>query len=237
MRTIVNSGAPPRGIMPFTVRPMTEADLTQVTEMEQECFPTLRPFTSFRKELHNKLARYLVAVDTTRRRDPPPPDITPAPGSSGRILATLRRLLVGRPVKEPVAETRDYLVGYVGLWFMVDEAHIVAIGVREAYRRHGIGELLLLSTIELSRHMRACVVTLEVRVSNAEAQRMYEKYGFLRVGRRKAYYQDNREDAVIMTTDDITSEGFQAQFKRLEEEHARRWGVSRRVLGPSSGDK
>ncbi len=68
------------------------------------------------------------------------------------------------------------------------------------------------------------VMTLEVRVSNFVAQRLYEKYGFKAAGLRKAYYSDNREDAVIMTTKPIHREEYQRLFGELQETYRSRWG-------------
>jgi len=107
---------------------------------------------------------------------------------------------------------------------MAGEAHITTIGVRQAYQRQGIAELLLISTMDTALMRNAQVMTLEVRLSNSAAQALYEKYGFTKMGVRRGYYTDNREDAVIMTTDTLTSALFQAQFQRLKRAHAERWG-------------
>jgi ribosomal-protein-alanine N-acetyltransferase len=72
--------------------------------------------------------------------------------------------------------------------------------------------------------MKASLVTLETRVSNASAQALYEKYGFNRVGTRRRYYSDNGEDAVIMTTESITSPAFQARFGELERKYIEKYG-------------
>jgi ribosomal-protein-alanine N-acetyltransferase len=89
------------------------------------------------------------------------------------------------------------------------------------YRRKGIGEGLLIATIQLAQALNANVVTLEVRASNQIAQELYKKYGFQVVGRRLKYYSSDGEDAIIMSTDDITSLPFQAFFQRLKETYRR----------------
>ena len=96
--------------------------------------------------------------------------------------------------------------------------------VKNNYRRAGIGEGLLISVIELARQLDATVVTLEVRVSNETAQALYKKYGFQVVGRRPRYYSDNGEDAVLMSTDAVSSISFQAHFQQLKEFHRQKWG-------------
>lgn len=98
----------------------------------------------------------------------------------------------------------------------------MAIGVRNSYRQVGIGEGLLIATIELAQTLSANVITLEVRVSNEVAQELYKKYGFQVVGRRLRYYSNDGEDAIIMSTDNVTSLPFQASFQRLKKAHAQR---------------
>ena len=93
------------------------------------------------------------------------------------------------------------VVAYAGLWLMVDEAHVTTFAVLPVYRRRGIGARLLSEVIELSASLGARVVTLEVRLSNAAARRLYQRFGFRPVGVRPRYYSDNGEDALIMTTD------------------------------------
>jgi ribosomal-protein-alanine N-acetyltransferase len=111
-------------------------------------------------------------------------------------------------------------VGFSGFWMMMQEAHIIAIGVRNGYRQLGIGEGLLIATIELAQIVNANVVTLEVRASNKIAQELYKKHGFQVVGRRLRYYSSDGEDAIIMSTDNIASLPFQASFQQLKKAHA-----------------
>src|SRR5215471_15433835 len=120
----------------YHLRPMAEADIPQVADIEPESFPTTWPRTAYRRELQNRLARYLVAVDNSHA--PLEGMQRPRPRFG---IGPFRR----REEPEP---TREYIVGYVGLWLMVDEAHVVAIAVRESYRRRGIGEMLLAEAIE-----------------------------------------------------------------------------------------
>ena len=116
------------------------------------------------------------------------------------------------------------IAGFIGVWYMVDEAHVVSVGVGDEYRGCGIGELLLMSAIEQALARRAAVVTLEVRPSNGAAIRLYGKYGFTEQGLRKAYYADNREDALIMTTAPIQRPAYRERLSALVEAHGQRWG-------------
>jgi ribosomal-protein-alanine N-acetyltransferase len=114
-----------------------------------------------------------------------------------------------------VARAGDELVGFAGLWVMVDEAHITTFAVDPRWRRRGIGERLLLALLDLAEGRRAREVTLEVRLSNMPARRLYEKYGFRPVGIRPRYYSDNGEDALIMTTEALASAAMRARVDRL----------------------
>jgi ribosomal-protein-alanine N-acetyltransferase len=91
------------------------------------------------------------------------------------------------------------LLAYGGYWLMGDEVHIVTVATHPQYRRCGLSERLMLSMIQQCRTQGANLVTLEVRVSNTPAQQLYTKLGFVEVGLRRAYYQDNGEDALLMT--------------------------------------
>jgi ribosomal-protein-alanine N-acetyltransferase len=102
-----------------------------------------------------------------------------------------------------VARAGDAVVGFAGVWMMVDEAHITTFGVHPDWRRQGVGRRLLLGVFELAEALRAARLTLEVRVSNAPAQALYRAFGFAVVGRRRAYYTDDGEDALVMTTPDL----------------------------------
>jgi ribosomal-protein-alanine N-acetyltransferase len=127
------------------------------------------------------------------------------------------------PASLPASPT-DYIAGYVSTWYMTDEAHITGIAVRESLRGNGLGELLLMASIEMAMKHESRVVTLEVRASNHVAQSLYSKYGFSQVGIRKGYYSDNREDAYIMTTDTISSPAYNQQLHSLEETYRTRRG-------------
>jgi ribosomal-protein-alanine N-acetyltransferase len=114
-----------------------------------------------------------------------------------------------------VARFDEQIVGFAGLWMMVDEAHITTFAVRQGWRRQGIGERLLLALFDLARARHAQMATLEVRPSNVAARRLYEKYGFALTGIRPRYYSDDNEDALIMTTPSIDSREMRELVARL----------------------
>lgn len=114
-----------------------------------------------------------------------------------------------------VATMGEDVVAYGGIWLMVDEAHITTFAVHPRYRRRRIGERLLLAMLDLSVDRHAREATLEVRLSNLGARRLYEKYGFRPVGIRPRYYSDNQEDALIMTTEPLASPAMRERVARL----------------------
>lgn len=96
-----------------------------------------------------------------------------------------------------VAQCDDRVIGYVGVWLIIDEGHITNVAVHPAFRNKGIGKKLLKTMIEFSNNLNITKLTLEVRPSNAYALKLYEGFGFKPAGVRPGYYS-NGEDAVIM---------------------------------------
>ncbi len=188
--------------LPYALRPMKVRDIPTVSAIEQSVFALPWSTTAFRYELRSNPAseylvlRYLPWVKSTKRLS----------WRSARWL----------PARRLSRESRDdaALLGYGGFWVVLDEAHICTLALRPEWRGRGLGELLLVSLLERAIRRQSRLVTLEVRVSNIVAQNLYYKYGFELVGRRRRYYSDNREDALVLTLGSIVAPGYQA---RLEE--------------------
>lgn len=115
-----------------------------------------------------------------------------------------------------VAREGRRIVGYAGYWLILEEAHITTIAVHPIFQRLSIGEQLLLHLIEHSAEVGAKWLTLEVRASNTSAQRLYHKYGFTALGRRRGYYQDDGEDALVMWTENIWQSEYRERLKSLK---------------------
>jgi ribosomal-protein-alanine N-acetyltransferase len=115
-----------------------------------------------------------------------------------------------------VALNERDVAGYAGFWLILEEAHITTIAVHPHDQGHKIGEQLLLSLIDESAKRGAKWMTLEVRVSNVVAQKLYEKYGFTALGKRRGYYQDDGEDALVMWTENIWQDAYQARLAALK---------------------
>ena len=117
-----------------------------------------------------------------------------------------------------VARVGGSIAAYGGMWLMVDEAHITTFAVHPAWRRQRIGERLLLAFLDIAVDRSAHEATLEVRLSNLPARKLYEKYGFRPVGLRPRYYSDDGEDALIMTTVPLDDPAMRARIERLRAE-------------------
>ena len=142
---------------PF-IRPIREADVAQIHEIETLCFAMPWSAESILHDVkENVVARWLVLDD-----------------GEGRILA------------------------YAGMWFVLDEAHVCNVAVHPDFRRRGYGKRIFEALCSLAQENSMSMMTLEVRRSNLAAQNLYHQCGFLDVGYRKCYYEDNREDALIM---------------------------------------
>ncbi len=180
----------------YLCREMLQRDLEQVSAIEKDAFPDLFPPTSFIKELKRARSTALVAEMNSLH-----------PNYKNELPATEDGLTKKRNLYRNGytgwQKGQKFIAGYAIIWDMVDVAHIISIAVRRSVRRRGIGELLLLNSISMSKEKGMSSITLEVRNSNLPAQSLYKKYDFRVKGIRKHYYTDNREDALIMTTDNI----------------------------------
>ena len=188
--------------LPYVVAPMRVGDIEEVTHIDRLSFPTPWSYNSYYNEIErNKAAHYYVL----RLRDAPQ---TADDGENG--WRRLQRWLGVQPGHE-----RSSIIGYAGMWLMHDEAHISTIAIHPVWRGHALGEYMLLAMLAEARALNAAMVTLEVRVSNIRAQALYRKYHFDVVGRRRGYYSDNGEDALLMTTPALNDPEYNADLASL----------------------
>lgn len=215
--------------MDIALRRMRAEDIPQVIDIEKEAFSPGWVGTPFRRELNSRYTRFLVAYHPDDSEGDARGSIVTRQQSGPADESLWGRMLTGaRSVfrKGPDREGHD-LAGYVGIWLQGDQAHITEIAVREELRGRGIGELLIIGTLRVAYGQGLAEVTLEARVSNFVAQRLYDKYGFNEAGIRKNYYADNREDAVIMTTDPIHTAAYREKFETLQGNFLARYGEIR----------
>lgn len=207
----------------YVIDEMTLEDVDEVSKVEERCFATPWPVSAYRRELRHRRQNYYVVL-----RDEPNGvhEITTAPRSapsedheSGRFpfLPFLRR--TGSRQRAPI-------LGFAGMWAMLDEAHITTIGVDPDHQGKGLGEYLFVSLLDEAIQRRATWVTLEVRVSNQPAQELYRKYGFTVQGRRPRYYSDNNEDAFIMWSESFRDPEYRRHIEQLRQRVMRRLASS-----------
>jgi ribosomal-protein-alanine N-acetyltransferase len=237
--------------MPYILEPMKNEDIPEISRIERLCFSMPWPASAYRRELRTPetnrylVVRYLKPEEAAHAGLPEPaasnltalshPEIAPNGSEDGAPVhseqgqpKSLWSSLIPwlRPPSEngatPTTTSRYPIVGYAGLWLMVDEAHVTTIGVHPDHRGHGAGELLFVGLIDVAWQMKASRVTLEVRVSNTGAQALYRKYGLEIAGLRRRYYSDNGEDAYIMWSEPIDAPAFKERVARLRETLAER---------------
>ena len=191
----------------FRVVPMTLDELDQGRRIERVSFPSRWPRNSYRREiLKNEQAQYMVV-----RAD------SSAGGNQDQKKPRFPLSVF------PFARSRSRdVIAYAGLWIMIDEAHITTIAVDPAFRRRGIGELLMVQMAKLAVLAGAVRMTLEVRMSNQSAQALYRKYGFTEGGIRPRYYSDDFEDALIMHVENVADNVFGEKVEVGEQELRRR---------------
>ncbi|HXT37923.1 MAG TPA: ribosomal protein S18-alanine N-acetyltransferase [Chloroflexota bacterium] len=201
--------------MPFVVDRMSFGDVSEVMAIEKDSFTTPWPSNAYKKELGENVNAHYLVLRLASPEHPDQPLYRPAqPERRGFLGGFLLPLSRTRPPLPAPPDVRT-MAGYAGLWLVIDEAHVTTIAVRPEYRGKGLGELLLVALTEIALDINARWLTLEVRVSNTTAQALYRKYGFKPAGVRPKYYSDNREDALIMWTDEIHSPAFQDRFTAL----------------------
>jgi ribosomal-protein-alanine N-acetyltransferase len=193
------------------VVPMTLEDIPRVLEIDQLSFPLPWSATSYRYELtQNPNSHFWVAVAGGAKVARKAAE-APSPGHMLDWFTPSRWFRAPEaPASAPAARN---VVGYGGFWFILDEAHISTIAVHPDWRGRRVGEQLFVAMLEDALELSAVTATLEVRVTNDHAQGLYRKYHFEVVGRRKHYYRDNGEDALLMTAE--LGSGYREDMRRL----------------------
>ena len=163
----------------YTLRPMHLDDIPQVVAIDRASFSLPWSAGTYQFEITNRDTSHLVVLEANL-------DSAPARGWRGM----LQRLWKPYPPA--------LIVGYGGSWLIAGEAHISTIAVHPDFRGQGLGELLLVSMLQRAILLEGEYSVLEVRATNSTAQALYEKYEYKVVGRRKGYYRDNGEDALLM---------------------------------------
>ena len=141
--------------------------------------------------------------------------VYPRPWSASLFLSELAQRTARSYL---VAKADGEVIGYAGMMFMGEEAHVTNIAVDPGWHGRKAGTRLLLAIITEAIARGAGVISLEVRVSNSVAQAMYEKFGFSVVGVRKGYYVETNEDALIMTVPNARSTDYRVRLQAIRDE-------------------
>lgn len=196
----------------YIIEPMTLEDIDEVAAVERQCFTNPWPIAAYRRELRNQAQNYYVVL---RRAN--------AIGSEGGLRVNtpatddkLPGLLGKLPfLKREQPRSDAPIIGFAGMWHVLDEAHVTTIGVHPSYQGRGLGEALFMNLVDETIRRQATWLTLEVRVSNYGAQQLYRKYGFSIQGKRPRYYTDNHEDAYIMWSESFRNPTYLEQIEGL----------------------
>src|SRR5665811_498630 len=194
---------------------MTPEDIDEVSKVEERCFTTPWPVSAYRRELRHTRQNFYIVL----RDDPDAPrEPTTAPRTMPVDGDEPGRFPFRRSLRKPGGRERCPILGFGGMWVLLDEGHITTIGVDPREQGRGFGEYLFVALLDEAIQRRATWATLEVRVSNQAAQALYRKYGFTVQGRRPRYYSDNNEDAFIMWSDSFRDATYRRDIERLRLE-------------------
>ncbi|MBD2083981.1 ribosomal protein S18-alanine N-acetyltransferase [Coleofasciculus sp. FACHB-542] len=171
------------------LQPLTAEQLLAVVELDQLCFGQLWTLDGYKRELESPNSDLLVIEEFSGKE----PEVI---GQSTQYVGENAAPTALSPEGDPPLERS--LVGIGCLWAILEEAHITILGVHPNYRGQGLGQALLYALLKKAWKRRLEWATLEVRASNRPAQSLYEKFGFQEVGRRRRYYKDTGEDALIL---------------------------------------
>jgi [ribosomal protein S18]-alanine N-acetyltransferase len=194
----------------FYLEPMQTEDVPEVSQLDHRCFTNPWPQSAYRRELSNPEGNFYIVL----RERLPGAQLREEEAADGPFYRVSRWLWS--------EEERDPIVGYAGMWIRAGEAHVTTIGVAPEARGRGLGELLFVSLFEEAIARDAEWLTLEVRISNVQAQRLYEKYGLSKQGVRRRYYSDNGEDADIMWSQSLRDSDYVQTVEGLRDRLADR---------------
>ena len=181
------------------LKPLTTQHLSAVVELDQLCFGGLWTRSGYERELESPNSQLLIleaAMDAA---------VSGLNNQSSELL-TQNALTADFPT-EPLL--KNALIGLGCYWSILEEAHITIIAVHPDYRRQKLGQLLLYALLRDAKHRKLEWATLEVKPSNQAALSLYHKFGFTEAGRRRRYYKDTGEDALILWRSGLQKQDFE----------------------------
>lgn len=196
----------------YILEPMTLEDIDEVSSVERQAFTHAWPLAAYRRELRDTKQNYYIVL----RDDPHAEPSGDIPVQFGASPPRRQGLFAFWPLgRRDARQQAPPIIGFAGMWHVLDEAHVTTIGVLPELQGKGLGELLFLSLVDEAVRRDATWLTLEVRVSNYGAQQLYRKYGFTIQGKKQRYYTDNNEDAYIMWSESFRNPEYTAHIEKL----------------------
>ena len=204
---------------PVVIEELTEENLSAVIQMDKDCFGGLWTEAGYRREIASPNSQLLIMKS--------------ASGATEHRLNHVNEHLPehGPILSSPQPFTEPKIIGIGCVWFILEEAHITVLAIQAPYRRQGLGQLLLTTLLDAAIQRQSEWATLEVRISNLPAQKLYEKFGFITIGQRKKYYPDTGEDALILWNKGLQKRSFhhdleQLKYTTVEQLNKTGWTIS-----------
>ncbi|WP_041225811.1 ribosomal protein S18-alanine N-acetyltransferase [Crinalium epipsammum] len=200
------------------LKPLKAEQLPAVVELDQLCFGGHWTLDGYRRELESSSSHFLTVCLSSKSVDCKSQsnyDLETSNNSqSGQLTAQQSNALNSNSLgvaTRTEAEIPSQLIGLGCFWSILEEAHITLLAVNPEYQNQGLGKLLFYGLLYLAHQQGLERATLEVRVSNQTALYLYKKFGFQEVGKRRRYYQDTGEDAVILWRNHLAT----AEFNKI----------------------
>jgi ribosomal-protein-alanine N-acetyltransferase len=202
-----------------------EQQLTEIIEIDQLCFGGWWSRSAYQRELTSPNSILLtLALEESAQSNLNSATAIPAKDYLGKTARAERKIEQAEGETSVILEREkgNQIVGIACFWAIVEEAHITLLGIIPEYQRQGLGQLLLYVLLQQAVERKLERATLEVRASNQAAINLYEKFGFRIAGRRKKYYPQTGEDALILWRGGLSQPEFQTDLVNWEEKISNR---------------
>ncbi|NER19894.1 MAG: ribosomal protein S18-alanine N-acetyltransferase [Symploca sp. SIO1C2] len=202
------------------LKPLTTEQLAAAVELDQLCFGGLWTKSGYERELDSPNSQLLILEGRRQKAEGSPNDNSqfpiphsqfPIPNSQSPIPNS-QSPIPNLPVKYPP------LLGLGCFWSILEEAHITILAVHPDWRGQGLGQLLLYALLKKAQELQLEWATLEVKPSNQAALSLYQKFGFVEAGRRRCYYQDTGEDALILWCSGLQTPEFTQRLTNCDQQ-------------------
>ncbi len=200
----------------YSLDRMGPHDIDEVARIERRSFTSPWPMAAYRRELRRTEQNTYLVLRTDS--DAQSPD-----DERGGVLA---HLPFAGLLRRDASADGHRIAGFAGMWQIYDEAHVTTIAVDPRMRGRGLGEALFVALLAEATKRGTTWLSLEVRASNRIAQRLYEKYELAAYSRRKGYYTNDGEDALVMWSRSLRDPAYVARLNALRDQLQRKVGES-----------